>query len=75
MKIFKLDRVDRIGWDEYEGFVVVAESEDDAWAVLIEEHTPKSSRAIEYYFKKENFEISEIDSDCRGIELSAFNAG
>ena len=67
MKVY-LVRYDYYSYDEYEGFVIVAENELDALHQAND--TAKNNR---YKFSLEH--VSEVDISRRGIVLEAFNAG
>lgn len=43
MKLWKLSRIGRVGYDEYAGFVVRAESADAAWHVVHERYLGEDS--------------------------------
>jgi hypothetical protein len=66
MKLWKFTRTDRIDWDEYIGFVVLAETPEDAVKLIRE--------SIGYDFDYE-FDVKEVDMTKRHFLLSSYNAG
>lgn len=65
MKIYVVSRTDEVDWDEYYGFVVAAENEDQALKFAKEETDIGE-------FKVEQIILEEVKA---GIILSDFNAG
>ena len=72
MKIYLVTRTDRVGYDEYDGVVVVAESPEDAMKQIDERHSNVFGELGNDYPK--NMNVEEIKMD-RGIVLESFNAG
>ena len=72
MNIYTLKRTDVIGWDEYEGFVVKADSEERALEIIKEE----TRRDFDFYKDKLKINLVgyTIDSE-ECILLESFNAG
>ena len=69
MKMYLVERTDRTGYDEYDSFVVIAESEEEAIALVIEEDFNKSVP----WHEADAIEIT-LDEGPRVI-LGSFNAG
>lgn len=71
MKLYLVKRTDNIDWDEYRGFVVRAENEDEALKICYDE-----SLLIGTAFEKHNTIITElIYQGEKGIILSDYKAG
>ena len=62
MKIYLVERTDKIDWDEYDSFVVVAESDENARKLVANENGNWSR-------------VTEIIPDKERIVLGSFNAG
>ncbi len=69
MKIYLVSTRDKVGYDEYDAIVVIAESEEDAINLAKEE----------CYNFRDNLEVSDLgiahDGLQRGKVLASFNAG
>ena len=72
MKVYLVKRNDKIDWDEYDAFVVIARDEQDAVHLS---HAECGEYGGE--FRSDNTSVTEITpSDAqRGIVLGSFNAG
>lgn len=77
MKIYFVSRIDRIDYDEYDGFVVRANSKEEALELCKKEtkgwaHYDEQSG----YFHELNTEIEEVEmSGGARVILGSFNAG
>jgi hypothetical protein len=71
MKIYLVERIDGCGWDEYDSAVVVAESIEDAIALVLEDNELGRSFRLSGI---DNIDANEI-SLTRGVVLGSFNAG
>ena len=78
-KIYIINRTDRVGYDEHDSHVVIADSEEEARALVA---TPDDAK---YYWPgdegsdiwyAESTKVTEVlPTDGKGIVLSSFNAG
>jgi len=71
LKVYLVERVDGCGWDEYDSAVVVAESVEDAIALVLEDNELGNS------FRRsgaDNIGVLEVELT-RGKVLGSFNAG
>ena len=69
---YLITRTDDVGYDEYDSFVVSAESEKDALSLVYEEKGESFSSGI---FTKENTKIEQLQAVESKIILGSFNAG
>lgn len=70
-KIYLLTRKDRVGYDEYTGFVIVAGTEEDA-------RTRANSIAADegpIWAEPDFVKCEEVNTETTGIVLDSFNAG
>ena len=80
LKIYLLERTDSCGYDEYDGFVIRAESEEEVKRIAEEiDEKPIWSRNIWYTKEIPPYEIKEIGEvtgdETETIILGSFNAG
>lgn len=89
MKIFKVERADSIGWDEFDSFVVVAESEDRArcihpnscyvWNDGKWENPKYPSGRYDGWPSPDQLLVEYLGEACKeqkeGVVLASFNAG
>jgi len=64
MKIFLVKRTDSTGWDEYDSFVIVADSKEEA--IKLADGEEKNAKG---------WIAKEVIADALRIVLSSFNAG
>ena len=63
--IYLLIRQDHVEYDEYDGLVIAADSEEQAREMAIDE----------YWEENTPFTCSEVEDQYRGVVLESFNAG
>lgn len=74
MKLYKFKVVDSVGWDQYDGFVVRAESEAAARALIIASYSYNSE--VQEFSNPEYMPAFELTQDGPpSIVLHSFNAG
>lgn len=71
MNIYVLKQLGPAGWDEYEGFVIVATSESNAREIA-SQHAPSEGRIWSDASKTSCDEVNDVQA---GVVLAAFNAG
>jgi hypothetical protein len=73
---YLVERTDEISWDEYDAFVVKADSEKEALMIAQEKAGNKFWGSEEPFFRVENTTITELtDAMENGEILGSFNAG
>jgi hypothetical protein len=72
MNIYKIEQTGKVGWDQYEGFVIRAKDESHARFIAAEKDTQYA--AIWMNEKHSSVEIITRSGDF-GIILESFNAG
>jgi hypothetical protein len=70
MKIYKVYRINKIGWDEYEGAVIVAKNENQAREIAAAEMRDGTNWQDESTVK-----VEIVGNKESGVVLSSFNAG
>lgn len=71
LKIFHIVRNDKVGWDEYDSAVVIAQSEEEAVNILQEKHGTDKGNTWRSY----DVSVKEVIPDKPRIILESFNAG
>jgi hypothetical protein len=71
MKIWLLSRIDKVGWDEYAGKVIVAETAKRAREIANERVGDES----EIWDNPEFVSCIEVDNTVEGVVLDDFKAG
>jgi hypothetical protein len=80
VRLFYLFRTNHVGWDEYDGLVVCAASEEDALLAAEEEHpwVPETPW-MNTWAQRENVTVQKLGTADEGVErgivLGSFNAG
>jgi hypothetical protein len=70
MKLFKFDAKEP-GYDEFEGFVIIADTKKEAWDIFDDKFGNKYSHESDH----KNWVIKEIDMLKKGIISSSFRLG
>ena len=71
LKIFHIVRNDKVGWDEYDSAVVIAQSEEEAVNMLQSIHGTDPYGTWRNY----NVTVTEVIPDSPRIVIEPFNAG
>jgi hypothetical protein len=80
MKLYKVERTDYIGWDEYDAVVVYATDEENAKRIGIQYMSTQEERVkVTYIGIADDAMIKEheqhVDESKKNIILDSFNAG
>ena len=80
MKLYKVERTDYIGWDEYDAVVVYATDEENAKRIGIQYMSTQEERVkVTYIGIADDAMIKEheqhVDESKKNIILGSFNAG
>lgn len=71
MKLWKIERTDHVGYDEYDSAIVRADNAEQALTLLVED-----LNAPEFRQNPKNFTITELTaSGTYGVVIASFNAG
>jgi hypothetical protein len=73
MKIYNVYRLDKIGWDEYEEFVVIAKDEKTAREMCAKNHADEGKEI--WLSDKVHVEIVDAENRNQAIVCKSFNAG
>ena len=60
------------GWDDYDRFIVVAESEEDAWNIMLNSEHSNGEVLCSTW---QNWEVIQVDLNEKGIICESYNAG
>lgn len=74
MHIYLIERTDRVGYDEYDSAVVVAQSEEQALELLKKKH-PNDYTTYHCWGDFKSVIIRELSLTAPAIILESFNAG
>lgn len=75
MKLWLLNRTDNIGYDEYAGYVIAAETENEARLIAAVNHADEGSEVWEGQLTCTAECIADATNREAGIILESFNAG
>jgi hypothetical protein len=78
MKLYLLSRTDRVDYDEYDSFVVAAESEEEALKWFPRGNKSATNEYYDGWVSKEDLKIEcigESNSSVEKVILASFNAG
>lgn len=74
MNIYKVERTDGVGYDEYDSFVVVAETEEEALNTSPSDYVASGSWPVTIRDLNVTL-LGRFIGNVRGVILASFNAG